>query len=55
MLNVKFCLVCDRPLTSKKTQLEFEMPPIELAFHTSIHDISIPEIVSLQLHTSIDN
>jgi len=33
-------------VTSKGLQLEFQLPPIELAFDSSIHDISIAEIVS---------
>lgn len=53
MLSVEFSLVCERTVTSKRTQLEFELPPIELAFEKSVHEISIAEIVSL--HTSINS
>jgi len=33
-------------VTSKKTQLDFELPPLDLAFSNPIGDISIAEIVS---------
>ena len=38
-----------RTVSSRNTQLPFELPPLEMAFNRSIQDVSIAEIVSLQL------
>ena len=35
-----------RRTVSKKTQITLELPPVEMAFDGSIHDVDITEIVS---------
>ena len=54
VLSSDFHFFYARTVTSKRTQIEFELPPIDLVeFNRSIHDISIAEIVS-SLHTTIN-